>query len=110
MEKLGCGLINCDKLGHEAYLPGTQAHGEIVREFGEGVLGEGGLVNRKALGALVFKDKSKLEMLNKIVCCMMLRSISPSLREPSKSISSLKRRRRLRPLSSWSLLLFLRKT
>jgi len=27
-------LVDCDKLGHEAYLPGSPAHAQILQEFG----------------------------------------------------------------------------
>lgn len=36
LEKLGAGVIDCDKLGHLAYLPGTDAFQDVVKEFGTG--------------------------------------------------------------------------
>ena len=33
----GAYAIDCDKLGHDAYKPGTTAYGKIVEAFGEGV-------------------------------------------------------------------------
>jgi phosphopantetheine adenylyltransferase/dephospho-CoA kinase len=65
--KKGAYLIDCDKLGHVTYRVGGPAYDRIVSEFGEGVRGEGGEINRKALGAIVFADKSKLDLLNSIV-------------------------------------------
>lgn len=64
---LGFGVINCDKLGHQAYSQGTQAYREIVAEFGPTVVDSEGNIVRKELGAIVFADKSKLEKLNQIV-------------------------------------------
>ena len=46
--------IDCDKLGHAAYKNGTKCHGEVVEAFGAAVLAEGGEIDRKALGAMVF--------------------------------------------------------
>ena len=39
------------------YSVGGPAYDRIISEFGEGVKGEGGEINRKALGAIVFADK-----------------------------------------------------
>ena len=45
------------QLGHVTYRVGGPAYDRIVSEFGEGVRGEGGEINRKALGTIVFADK-----------------------------------------------------
>ncbi len=63
----GFPVVECDKLGHEAYVHGTATFGEIVRAFGTDVIGVDGEVDRRALGAIVFSDKAKLEQLNAIV-------------------------------------------
>ena len=67
LQHLGAAVIDCDLLGHQAYLPGTRAHQEIVSTFGGKVLAEDKSVNRKALGAVVFADQSRLVQLNQIV-------------------------------------------
>jgi len=64
---LGAGVVDCDKLGHAAYIPGTKAFQDIVKEFGQSVVGEDGQINRRVLGPIVFSDKSKLEKLNSLV-------------------------------------------
>eukprot|EP00088_Acartia_fossae_P044282 TRINITY_DN4696_c0_g1_i2.p1 TRINITY_DN4696_c0_g1~~TRINITY_DN4696_c0_g1_i2.p1 ORF type:complete len:485 (-),score=66.35 TRINITY_DN4696_c0_g1_i2:180-1634(-) len=66
-QKLGAGLVDCDKLGHLAYQPGSPTLDKLVKEFGDSVLSEDGTVNRRALGAIVFSDKSQLTKLNQIV-------------------------------------------
>jgi len=66
-QDLGAGLVDCDKLGHAAYLPGSPTLQKLVQEFGSSVLSEDGTVNRKVLGGIVFSDKSKLTRLNQIV-------------------------------------------
>ena len=63
----GARVIDTDHVAHEAYLPGTDAHRQIVETFGQGVVGAGGAIDRKALGALVFDDREKLAKLNAIV-------------------------------------------
>lgn len=54
-------------LGHKAYVKGTPGFEKVVEAFGEEIIVEDGEINRKTLGAKVFADKSKLQMLNAIV-------------------------------------------
>jgi dephospho-CoA kinase len=64
---IGFHVIDADALGHEVMEPGTRAFEEIKREFGEGVIGADGRIDRGKLGAVVFADRRKLERLNAIV-------------------------------------------
>lgn len=66
-EKLGAYTIDCDKLGHSAYLPGRTAFKLIVEEFGAEILSTEGTVDRKKLGPIVFNNKDKMKRLNEIV-------------------------------------------
>jgi phosphopantetheine adenylyltransferase/dephospho-CoA kinase len=67
MAGLGWGVVDCDKLGHQAYTPGEVAYNKIVEEFGEKVVAEDGSIDRRALGGIVFSEKGSLEKLNQIV-------------------------------------------
>jgi dephospho-CoA kinase len=67
LRELGFRVIDADRLGHEVIEPGTRAYDEIVREFGAGVVGVDGRIDRGKLGALVFADRAKLQQLNAIV-------------------------------------------
>ncbi|XP_066303045.1 bifunctional coenzyme A synthase-like [Branchiostoma lanceolatum] len=67
LQGLGAAVVDCDKLGHKAYEPGTATHGQVVETFGQDVLAEDGTINRKVLGPKVFADKAKLQALNNIV-------------------------------------------
>ncbi|XP_046373874.2 bifunctional coenzyme A synthase-like [Haliotis rufescens] len=67
LEGLGAGVVDCDKLGHKAYKPGTLAYDKIKQTFGEDIVGSDGEIDRKKLGGIVFSDRSKLDELNKIV-------------------------------------------
>ena len=64
--------LDCDKLAHEAYLPGTTAYTQLIEAFGSGIVegggdgGGGGAINRKALGGIVFSDPSAMQTLNNI--------------------------------------------
>jgi dephospho-CoA kinase len=60
-------VIDADQLGHRAYAPGTSCFQRLVEQFGESIVAEDGSINRRALGGIVFSDKSKMEELNAIV-------------------------------------------
>jgi dephospho-CoA kinase len=64
--RLGAVVIDADLLAREVVEPGEQALGEIVMEFGEGVLQPDGRLDRKKLGAVVFADAGKRKRLEQI--------------------------------------------
>lgn len=65
--ELGAALIDADRLAREVVKPDKQAWFEIVDHFGKGILLENGEIDRKALGEIVFRDKTEREILNAIV-------------------------------------------
>jgi dephospho-CoA kinase len=67
LREKGFRVLDADALGHEVIEPGLPAYEEIVREFGAGVVGEAGRIDRGKLGAIVFADAAKLKRLNAIV-------------------------------------------
>jgi dephospho-CoA kinase len=67
LREAGFQVMDADALGHEVMEPGTRAFEEIKREFGEGVIGADGWIDRGKLGAVVFADAGKLKRLNAIV-------------------------------------------
>jgi len=67
LRELGCHVLDADATAREVVAKGTPGLAAIVREFGEGVLTEEGDLDRKKLGAIVFADKQKREVLNSIV-------------------------------------------
>ena len=60
LERLGWTIIDLDLLGREEL---SHKSNEVVRVFGADIVGADGQINRKALGRLVFSDKSKLARL-----------------------------------------------
>jgi dephospho-CoA kinase len=64
---MGFHVIDADALGHALMEPGTRAYGEILAEFGAGIAGADGRIDRAKLGAMVFADRGKLERLNGIL-------------------------------------------
>lgn len=67
LREMGFHVIDADALGHKLMEPGTRAYGEIVAEFGAGVTGADGRIDRGKLGAVVFADPGKLKRLNAIL-------------------------------------------
>ena len=72
LENLGAVTVNCDKLGHEAYVPGTEAYTKVIDRFGSDVVSRDGTIDRKTLASRVFtsdarEKDSNLADLNAIV-------------------------------------------
>lgn len=66
LQALGCVLLDADVLARQVVEPGQPALAEIVSEFGRGVLGPDGRLDRKALGAIVFADAARRTRLEAI--------------------------------------------
>lgn len=63
VERHGAEHLDADREIHRLYEPDTEAFGRIVAEFGRDVVGADGGIDRKALGAKVFGDASRMEAL-----------------------------------------------
>ncbi len=63
----GFKIIDYDKVTREIYTKDSECLNEIVAAFGSKILNDDGTLNRRALGEIVFADKSSLDILNKIV-------------------------------------------
>jgi len=71
LAKLGCGLIDADKIAHEL-LDGQNVKKEVINSFGRAVLDHTGKINRRKLADIVFADGDKLSTLNRIVHPLVL--------------------------------------
>ena len=65
VEKLGGGVIDCDAVYHELLERDTALQNRLDQAFGP-LRDEAGAIDRKKLGAVVFRDPEKLETLNAI--------------------------------------------
>lgn len=74
-EEHGAIVVNCDRLAHQLYVPGTECHQKLIDHFGRNILNDDETINRKALGEIVFGDKTKLNELNGIVWPQLLLSV-----------------------------------
>lgn len=62
----GAQIIDFDILAREAVEPGTKSFNNIVSHFGPGIIDKNGYLDRKALSKIVFKDKQKRRVLEKL--------------------------------------------
>ena len=63
----GAVHLNADAIVHELQQPGEAVFAAMVGHFGEGILGEDGTLNRRAVADTVFNDAEHLKALNEIV-------------------------------------------
>uniref|UniRef100_A0A1B0DBI0 Bifunctional coenzyme A synthase n=1 Tax=Phlebotomus papatasi TaxID=29031 RepID=A0A1B0DBI0_PHLPP len=75
LKRFGATVIDCDKLAHSLYEPGTDCFNALKSHFGIGIVGGDGKIDRKVLGSIVFKHKDKLEELNGIVWPRLLEAV-----------------------------------
>jgi len=67
LAEFGAVIIDADRVGHEAYQPGTDTWHALVNAFSEQILASDRNIDRKKLGSIVFKDPESLKKLNGIV-------------------------------------------
>jgi dephospho-CoA kinase len=67
LAELGAEVIDADRIGHQAYRPGSEGFARVVEAFGPGVVGADGAIDRRALGALVFADPAARARLDALV-------------------------------------------
>ena len=64
LKERGFSVIDADMIAHEQL---EICKGEIVCEFGDQILDEAGKIDRKKLGAIVFREPKKLKNLEQIL-------------------------------------------
>ncbi len=67
LSELGCHVLDADQTAREVVEPGTEGLRRIVKEFGREILLPTGRLDRKMLGAIVFSEPGKRQLLNSIL-------------------------------------------
>lgn len=67
LRQQGVPVIDADELAREVVKSGTDGHAEVVKAFGPGSVSADGELNRKEIGMKVFADRTKLEVLERII-------------------------------------------
>lgn len=74
LRELGCHVLDADKTSREVVEPGTVGLKQIIANFGDNVLLPDGTLDRKKMGAIVFADGGKRQVLNSIVHPLVIES------------------------------------
>jgi dephospho-CoA kinase len=67
LDAAGAVVIDADKVGHEAYQPGTDTYRALVEAFGAEIVAADGQIDRRRLGGIVFADPAQRQRLQEIV-------------------------------------------
>jgi len=83
LAKLGCKVIDADKIGHKA-LDKKDVRQKIIGLFGEGILGPSGRIDRRKLSDIVFADADKLLSLNRMIHPVILKRTDELIKRYSR--------------------------
>lgn len=78
-KKLGAYIIDADKVYGALIRPDKKCCKKIVKYFGKTILKKDGRIDRPALGQIVFKEKKKLKLLNKITHPEIIKEIKHNI-------------------------------
>jgi dephospho-CoA kinase len=88
LEHLGAFCIDADGISHQAMAKGGPAYAEVLRTFGEFILGEDGQIDRASLGNIVFANPRALARLEGIVHPIVRQAVNILVsRSPHKVIA-----------------------
>lgn len=85
MKEWGGVLVSGDQLARDIMQSGMPACNAAIEAFGESILTPDGQLDRRGLGAIVFKDKEKLERLNKAVHPFWIAAIKENIAKARES-------------------------
>lgn len=77
--------MDADRVGHEAYNPGTQTWKDVVAAFGQDIVRDDGEIDRRKLGGIVFGDASALKKLTDIMWPRMYDIVKEKIEEQRQS-------------------------
>ncbi|MFZ5352983.1 MAG: dephospho-CoA kinase [Bacillota bacterium] len=79
LKKFGAIIIDVDEIARKVVSKGEIAYNKIIESYGREILLSNGEINRKKLGSIVFSDKGKLELLNKITHPEIIESVKKEI-------------------------------
>ena len=65
--ELGAHAIDTDEIAHDLLAPMGEVYEKVIENFGGGIVDEDGTISRRRLGAVVFSDCEKRQLLNSLV-------------------------------------------
>ena len=81
----GFDVINADEVARSVMEIGSRCLHAVAEEFGLQILSEGGELDRRALGDIVFSDQNKLKRLSDIINPYILELIEARIKQSSAS-------------------------
>ena len=81
LAELGVVILDADRVGHEAFQPGTEVWREVVAAFGRQILTPDGEIDRSKLGDIVFNNTESLSQLNQIMHSRMYSMVETQIEE-----------------------------
>ena len=78
--------IDCDEISRNVTGAGSDCLNEITLNFGDGILLPDGMLNRHALGEIVFRDAQKLKLLNEITHKYILKAVEDIISESESDV------------------------
>ncbi|OFX17043.1 MAG: dephospho-CoA kinase [Armatimonadetes bacterium RBG_16_58_9] len=79
LAELGARTLSADRLAREVLSKETPAYHEVVRRFGEAILGPDGEIDRRALASIVFKDPKSRQALEAITHAPIIRRMQDEI-------------------------------
>ncbi len=83
LKSVGIPCLDTDKLCHDVYMKGNECYDDLVRNFGDDILGDDGEIDRKKLFNLTFTDNDKYERLTSVAFYHIMRQTKRWLDERS---------------------------
>jgi dephospho-CoA kinase len=83
---LGASVIDADALVHQLMAKGMPVWRAILDEFGEGILGSDGEIDRERLGGIVFADAEALKRLEAIVHPAVTARVDELIRQATEPV------------------------
>lgn len=66
-QKAGAATVSSDEIVHHLLRTDPEVRETLVRELGEGILGEDGEIDRGRVAEIVFADRAKLDLLESVL-------------------------------------------
>ncbi len=81
LKELGAHILSADLVGHRAYEPHTEIWEEVVKAFGQDLVGPNEEIDRRKLGGIVFGDPQALARLNQIMHPRMYKMMEAEIKD-----------------------------
>ncbi|MDX6500214.1 MAG: dephospho-CoA kinase [Blastocatellia bacterium] len=81
LAELGCRVLDADATAREVVAPGTAGLHSVVEAFGLGIVRDDGTLDRATLGAIVFSNDEKRQLLNSILHPLIIAAQDDQIRQ-----------------------------